>query len=209
MGARAVTPRWRPRLVMMVRLPAMGRVKTRLARGVGAVAAAAFYRRSTSGLVARLGTDPRWQLTLAVTPDRSAASGFWTHQIPRVGQGRGDLGQRMQRLFDRLPPGPVVIIGSDSPSIRPAHISRAFRALGNADAVLGPAPDGGYWLVGLKRFPNVPRAFAGVRWSSATTLADTIAALGPGHRLALIDTLDDIDEPADLTRDRGRHARRI
>ncbi len=209
MGAPVVTPRWRPRLVMMVRLPAMGRVKTRLARGVGAVAAAAFYRRSTGGLVARLGADPRWQLTLAVTPDRSAASGFWPRQVPRVGQGRGDLGQRMQGIFERLPPGPVAIIGSDSPSIRPAHIARAFRALGKADAVLGPAPDGGYWLIGLKRVPHVPRAFPGVRWSSATTLADTVAALGPRRQVALIDTLDDIDEPADLARDHGRHARRI
>ena len=57
----------------------------------------------------------------------------------------------IQRILDALPPGPVVIIGSDVPGIRPHHIATAFRALGGSDAVLGPAIDGGYWLIGLKR----------------------------------------------------------
>lgn len=199
---------WRPRLVMFVRQPAMGRVKTRLARGVGQVSALQFYRRSTAGLIARLGRDPRWQMLLAVTPASGLHAKAWPAAIERVGQGGGDLGARMQRVFDRLPPGPVVIIGSDSPAIRPRHIMSAFRALGGADAVLGPAPDGGYWMIGLKRAPRVLQPFRGVRWSSATTLADTLANLRC-HRVSVIDTLDDIDEAADLRRDGGRHARRI
>lgn len=194
---------------MMVREPVMGRVKTRLARGAGAVAAVSFYRRSTAGLLARLDRDPRWQLVLAVTPDAARPNRVWPADVARFGQGGGDLGRRLQRAFDRLPPGPVVIIGSDSPSISPAHIARAFRALGGSDAVLGPAPDGGYWLVGMRRVPSVPRAFAGVRWSSETTLADTLAALGTRRRVTLVDTLDDVDDAADLARDRGAHARRI
>lgn len=199
---------WRPRLVMMVRRPAMGRVKTRLARGLGAVAAVKFYRAATGGLAARLGVDPRWDLILAVTPDASAGDRVWPRHLGIVPQGQGDLGQRMQRVFDRMPPGPVVIIGSDSPSIRAAHIAHAFRALGTVDAVFGPAPDGGYWLVGLSRRQRVLTPFAGVRWSTADTLADTINNLA-GSRVHVMETLDDIDEPADLMRDRGRHSRRI
>lgn len=203
-----LTGDWRPRLVMFVRQPAMGRVKTRLARGVGQVGALQFYRRSTDGLIARLGADPRWRMLLAVTPASGLDAKAWPARIERVAQGGGDLGARMQRVFDRLPPGPVVIIGSDSPSIRPRHIDAAFRALAKADAVLGPAPDGGYWLIGLKRAPRVLRPFAGVRWSSATTLDDTLENLRE-RRVAVIDTLDDIDEVADLRRDGGRHARRV
>jgi len=57
----------------------------------------------------------------------------------------------MQRLFERLPPGPVIIIGSDIPAIRAGHIAEAFKLIGRGDAVFGNATDGGYWLVGLRR----------------------------------------------------------
>ncbi len=193
---------------MMVRKPAAGRVKTRLARGIGAVAATAFYRQASGGLIARLSRDPRWQMLLAVTPDSAIADSAWPDKITRVAQKGGDLGQRLQRLFDRLPPGPAVIIGSDSPDIRAAHIAAAFAGLGRADAVLGPAPDGGYWLVGLKRSPRVLKPFARVRWSSEHTLADTVANLAD-RRIERLAVLDDIDETADLARSRGRYARRV
>lgn len=190
---------WRRRLVMMVRKPLAGRVKTRLARGIGAVSAARFYRNATSGLIARLDGDRRWQLTLAVTPDAAAGDGAWPARLPRVAQRDGDLGARLQRLFERLPPGPVVVIGSDSPQVSRRHIADAFRSLGSTDAVLGPASDGGYWLIGMKRLGRMPRPFAGVRWSSEHTLADTLANLA-GKRVGRLDLLDDVDEPADLAR---------
>ena len=98
----------------------------------------------------------------------------------------------MQRLFERLPPGPVVIVGSDIPALRAAHVAQAFMLLGRADAVLGPALDGGYWLIGLKRSPRVLAPFAGVRWSSADALADTLVHLD-GKRVALAPTLRDVD----------------
>ena len=101
-------------------------------------------------------------------------------------------GDRMGRLFDVLPPGPVVIIGSDIPDIEPADIADAFKALGGNDAVLGPAPDGGYWLIGRKRTPRIPKPFAKVRWSSCHALQDTLANL-QGLRVALLRELNDID----------------
>ena len=123
-------------------------------------------------------------------------------------QGDGDLGLRMQRLFNRLPPGPVIVIGSDIPAIRPAHIAGAFRLLGQADAVFGPAPDGGYWLVGLKRTPRVLAPFARVRWSGPHALADTRTNL-KGKRVALTANLNDVDRADDLRRERGRAGRLI
>ena len=199
---------FRPQLVVFVKEPHAGRVKTRLGRGVGTTRATAFYRHTTASVLARLGADPRWRTILAVAPDAALASRAWPSSIERVGQGPGDLGQRLDRVMGGLPPGPVVIIGTDIPEIRTGHIAAAMKRLGQADAVFGPAPDGGYWLVGLKRRPRLPRAFQQVRWSSSHALEDTQANLA-GKTVALLDILCDVDEAADLARTRNVIGRRI
>lgn len=203
---------WRPRLVVMVKLPRPGRVKTRLARGIGKVAAAWWMRHQLRRLLRRL-DDPRWELVLAVAPDTALAAPDWPRGVARVAQGPGDLGARMGRVLrdmpHGMPSGPVCIIGADIPGVTPAHIARAFAALGRSDAVFGPAPDGGYWLVGMRRSTRIPATlFRDVRWSSEHALADSIASL-PDLRIALADTLADVDEPADLRpqRDHRRLAR--
>lgn len=182
----------------MLKEPRPGRVKTRLGRGIGMVAAAWWFRHQCRALLRRL-DDPRWRLVLAVAPDAAGkASRAWPGHLPRVPQGPGDLGARMHRLLAGLGPGPVVIVGADIPGITPAHVARAFAALGGHDAVVGPAPDGGYWLIGTRHRP--PAAlFRGVRWSGPHALADTLAS-APGLRVARIDILADVDEPADLAR---------
>ena len=158
----------------MVKAPVAGRVKTRIAAELGVAAAVRFARHSLASLLRRVGADGRWSTTLAVTPDIAAASRLWPRGVPRVSQGGGDLGARMQRLFERTPPGPLVLIGTDIPGITRAHIAAAFRLLGRHDAVFGPATDGGYWLVGVRRRPRVLRPFRGVRWSTQHALADTL-----------------------------------
>ncbi|HJS31509.1 MAG TPA: DUF2064 domain-containing protein, partial [Alphaproteobacteria bacterium] len=168
----------------------------------------AFYRQALGGLLTRLARDARWRTVLAVTPDRAAGDrrafrGVRAARgVKRVAQGPGDLGARMARALREAPPGPAVIIGSDIPDITAARVVAAFRALAGADVVLGPAPDGGYWLVGLRRGPQLPDLFRGVRWSSATALADTLANLPRlhGRGVRLIETLDDIDDGAALAR---------
>ena len=75
-----------------------------------------------------------------------------------------------------------------------------FRALGDHDAVFGPATDGGYWLVGLRRRPFQPRLDGPVRWSTQHALADTVANFDPRVRVAMIETLADIDDGDDLAR---------
>ena len=192
---RAAGPR-RPRLVLMLKEPRPGRVKTRLGRGIGMTEAARWFRRQTTHLIRRL-RDPRWDLILAVAPDAEGlASRVWPADLPRVPQGQGDLGHRMARVLRSLPPGPALICGADIPGIDRPAIAEAFGALGRAPAVLGPAPDGGYWCVGLRRTGAVPaRLFDGVRWSTRHALADTERTLAGAARLR---TLRDVDTAADL-----------
>lgn len=193
-------------LVIFARTPHVGRVKRRLAREIGVLAATRFYRATLATTLRRLTADRRWQVWLFVTPDDSLGHPIW-RGTRRRRQGRGDLGQRMRRPFETLPPGPVVLVGSDIPAMRPRHIARAFALLGRHDLVFGPGSDGGYWLIGSRRVRPLPRAlFAGVRWSTPQALADTLLSIPARYSVALADTLDDVDDAADLDRARAAQA---
>lgn len=182
----------------MVKEPRPGRVKTRLGRDIGLTRSAWWFRHQTQSLLRRI-RDPRWDTILAVAPDvEGMTSRIWPTDLPRIPQGAGDLGDRMKRVFQSLPAGPVCIIGADIPDVTRAGIANAFAALGPAQAVFGPAPDGGYWLVGLKRARPVPQTmFANVRWSSEHALADSEASIAD-HTIARIHSLRDVDTVADL-----------
>jgi glycosyltransferase A (GT-A) superfamily protein (DUF2064 family) len=117
----------------------------------------------------------------------------------RVAQGKGGIGQRMQRIFDRNGRGPLIIVGTDIPFVTASVIADAFRRLASADAVFGPAEDGGYWLVGLRCRPRRLAPFANVRWSTKHSLGDTLENL-TGHRVAFAKTLFDIDTVTDYRR---------
>lgn len=195
-----MTSRRRARLVVMLKEPRPGRVKTRLGRGIGMVRAAWWFRHQTAALLRRI-EDPRWQVVLAVSPDRAGLeSRVWPTRYARAAQGQGYLGDRMGRLLRDLPPGPVCVIGGDIPGVTRDHVARAFRLLGDHDAVFGPAPDGGYWLVGLKRVARPPATlFHDVRWSTPHALEDSLRGLR-GLRIGYAATLSDVDEAADLDR---------
>ncbi|WP_347821595.1 TIGR04282 family arsenosugar biosynthesis glycosyltransferase [uncultured Planktomarina sp.] len=182
----------------MVKEPRPGRVKTRLGREIGMTAAAWWCRHQTRRLLRRL-QDPRWELILSVAPDHEGLqSRVWPAHLPRMSQGSGDLGQRMKQVFDSLPPGPVCIIGADIPEISRHHVWKAFASLGPHEATFGPAPDGGYWLIGLKRCRSNPKGlFKQVRWSTAHALQDTLISLSD-LRVARVDKLRDIDNANDL-----------
>tara|TARA_B110000114_G_scaffold85011_1_gene89865 strand:- start:131 stop:679 length:549 start_codon:yes stop_codon:yes gene_type:complete len=182
----------------MVKEPRPGRVKTRLGRSIGMTTAAWWFRHQTRRILRRL-QDPRWELILSVSPDHEGMqSRVWPHRLARIPQGQGDLGARMKTLFDSLPPGPACIIGADIPGVTSREIWQAFRSLGSCDATFGPAPDGGYWLIGLKRNnPTPARLFSEVRWSTATALQDTIDNI-PGLRIGRVATLNDLDNANDL-----------
>lgn len=188
----------RKTLVVMVKLPQPGRVKTRLGRDIGMIPATWWFRHQTARLLRNL-RDPRWHIVLAVSPDVAGmASRVWPGDLPRASQGHGDLGARMHRLLRTPPNGRVCLIGADIPGIKRAHIARAFAALGGNDVVFGPALDGGFWLVGVHNSSAVPAAlFNTVRWSGPHALDDTVASI-PGARVGLVDRLQDVDTAADL-----------
>jgi rSAM/selenodomain-associated transferase 1 len=191
-------------LVIFARRPTIGVGKRRLAAAIGDVEALRFQRGAIDGLLLSLAGAPRWRTTVAVSPDRPAA---WLRgRAAATPQGAGDLGRKLVRVSRRFPVGRLVIIGSDTPTVKRADIAAAFNALRSHDAVLGPARDGGYWLIGLRRSARGPLPFDGIRWSSPDTLADTLARL-QGLRVATLRTQEDIDDEASLKRLRARAQR--
>ncbi len=133
-------------VIVFARAPRLGAVKRRLAREIGQRAALRFHVQTLTRLLRALLRERRFRTLLAVTPDRL---GFrLSVGVPRIPQGTGDLERRMERAFRRFPHARVALVGSDIPELGPTDLHAAFRALGRADAVFGPAEDGGYWLVG-------------------------------------------------------------
>ncbi len=170
-------------LVIFLRAPKLGQVKTRLGAAIGSIKAVQFYRQCLKRTIETL-VDRRWTLEIALTPDGAKIPTSATCRP----QGRGDLGIRMARALDRK--GATLVIGTDIPHVTRAHIAKAFRALEGAQVVLGPATDGGYWLIGTSG-PGRLR-LAPVRWSTSFALHDTRTALNR-KRVAIVDQLGDVD----------------
>lgn len=186
--------------------PRTGQVKTRLAAATSsawAARAAEAFLRDTLGRMVNV----RAERFLAYSPPGAADyfQSLASDRYQSLPQGEGDLGQRLRRFFaDRLALGfqRIVVIGTDSPTLPPANVERAFEKLASADVVLGPASDGGYYLVGLAR--QMPDIFEGVTWGSAKVLDQTVARLPrDGCRLALLQPWYDVDSPDDWQTLRG------
>ena len=191
----------RRHLVLFVRSPRLGVGKRRLAREAGDLAALRFERAMLALLVRRLGRDRRWRLRLAIAPDRDVARPrLWPRDIAITPQGAGDLGVQMRRALAACPPGPAVLIGADIPLVAACDILDAFRLLGRHDLVFGPAADGGFWLVGVRRSPRLPPLFGRVRWSGPHALADVLRNLPRRVSVGFAARLDDVDDAAALRR---------
>ncbi len=187
-----------PRLIVFVKAPRPGFVKTRIAATLGADAACRIYSGLVATLLATLAPLPKVELRF--TPDEALDE---IQPWLRPGwsaspQGPGDLGNRMHRAFVDAG-GSAILIGSDCPYIQQAHLSQAAEHLATHDVVLGPAEDGGYWLIGLNR--PCPALFEGIDWGSSTVLAATLkeAAL-QDYRVQLLPTLRDVDTLEDYLR---------
>lgn len=142
--------------------------------------------------------DARWRVILCVAPDSALTQrlpGVWPHGVKRAPQGAGDLGARLARAL-RVH-GRVAVVGTDCPGLSRSRIAMAFKALQRAPFVLGPAADGGFWLLAARNGGHAARAMANVRWSSPNTASDVLRNLGPKN-VALLETLHDVDTAADL-----------
>jgi rSAM/selenodomain-associated transferase 1 len=184
----------RDTVIVFARAPALGTVKRRLARDIGDRAALRFHTATLTALLRDLQACRRFDVVLAVTPDRARFRlGVRARRIP---QGRGDLGTRMHRTLGRYPR--VALLGCDIPQAGAADVEAAFGILGTADAVFGPATDGGYWLIALG--PRRPSdLFGASRWSTEHALADTLKQFQQ-HRVGFIRQLADVDTIDDYER---------
>ncbi len=188
------------RLLVFLRAPRVGQVKTRLARDVGAPRALTLYRDLVERVLGSLAAIRNVQLCF--TPDDAApeVSPWLRPGWTAAPQGDGDLGLRLihalGRAFDEGAQR-VVVIGTDAPEIGSSDIADAFAVLEATDGVIGPAPDGGYWLIGLNR--SVPAIFTDIPWGGPGVLAATEAAgVAAGLRIRRLRWLADIDTGADL-----------
>lgn len=197
-------------LLVFARVPALGRVKSRLAAGVGEPAALAVYHEllalTRTAVVASGVPATVWLAGAAGFAPTPAEAQPWPELAARC-QQPGDLGARMAAAFEAAfaaGAGRVAIIGTDCPGLRAAHLTAAFAELAAHDVVLGPATDGGYYLLGL-RAPQ-PALFQDKAWSTATVLADTLAqAQRLNLRVALLPELRDVDDAEDLAAWRANH----
>lgn len=184
-------------LVIYTKEPCVGRVKTRLGRDIGLVASAWWFRHTARCLIRSL-SSPKWRTVVSVSPDTAVFSKEY-ESCDVMAQGRGSLGARLRRTFKSFQGGATVVIGTDCPDVTQAHINQAFAKLGSCDLVLGPASDGGYWLIGLKRGCTLPaNALKTVRWSSHYTLEDTVQSFPKDFRIGYLQTLVDVDTVGDL-----------
>jgi rSAM/selenodomain-associated transferase 1 len=187
-------------LGLFAKEPRVGEVKTRLAAESSPAWAAEVAAAFLYDLVERLSGVPARRV-LAFAP---AESGAYFADVARgrfqvKAQTSGNLGDRLAAFFrDEFAAGAeaVVVLGTDSPTVPPAHVEQAFALLRQADVVLGPATDGGYYLIGAAREP--PPIFAGIAWGTAGVLAETVARLREsGRRLALLPPWYDVDTRTD------------
>ncbi len=183
-----------PVLLVYVKPPRIGLSKTRLAGGIGRAEA----RRIASALLARTLRAARGsgcRVILYVSPDRTSPAPFGG--LPMRGQGRGDLTARLRRGLRETPRGPVLFIGADAPDVTAARLRAAAARLRRHGAVIGPACDGGFWLLGLNKRLRGEDPFGGVRWSGPHTLDDVRARLPDGVRRCELWRLPDIDTVED------------
>ncbi|MDH3284498.1 MAG: TIGR04282 family arsenosugar biosynthesis glycosyltransferase [Acidobacteriota bacterium] len=192
-------------ILVFVKHPEPGRVKTRLAAGVGNERSAEVYRRlaeRTLRTVRAAATAPGRRVRLAVDPPQRVAdvSRWLGPDFPAAPQAAGHLGERMSAAFaDAFEDGAqrVVIVGTDCPGLAPFDIDAAFTALSTNDVVVGPAEDGGYWLLGLAE--HRPPLFEDIAWSEPDVLTRTLLKLRRAAvRFILLRTLRDVDTVEDL-----------
>lgn len=197
-----------PAIVVFAKAPVAGRVKTRLAPDLGPSGAAALQEAlilDTADVVleaaAGLVPAPALFCAAAEPEDEPVLSAMLSPAFVVVPQGPGDLGVRLESVLHRLLGGHAgaVALGADCPDLGPGQVVSAVSALGRADAVLGPAEDGGCWAIGLAR--RCPGAFAGVPWSTGSVnlrIQERLAALGAS--VVELERLRDLDRFPDLLR---------
>lgn len=189
-------------LLIFVKNPVPGRVKTRLAASVGNNKALEVYAELLAiTKKAALGADAERQVWYS---DWIEQNDSWDNdQFSKFLQDGDNLGERMMNAFEKAfenGAGSVVIIGSDCPAISKKHLDGAFYMLKTSEVVIGPSADGGYYLLGMKRF--IPDLFSGINWSTPKVLEQTKEIVSNKNlSCSELEQLNDIDTAEDLESD--------
>lgn len=184
-------------LIIFTKNPEEGKVKTRLAKDVGNRAALEIYKfllKHTRDITENLPVQ-KWVFYSSTIP----AEDIWKEDIfeKKLQQGK-DLGERMSNAFAegfREGYNNIIIIGSDLFDLSAEDISGAFKYLEKEDVVIGPAKDGGYYLLGMKDFK--PELFQNKKWSTSTVLEDTLAHL-ENEKVKILEVRNDVDTLEDI-----------
>lgn len=184
------------RVVAFARFPVAGMCKTRLIPAVGAQGAATIHTKLVETCVAAM-RGSGLSIELRTTGAEAAAFRDWLgDDIAFIDQGEGDLGDRLARA---AAPYPVIFIGSDAPDLDADRLITAAKALASAPAVIGPAEDGGYYLLGLNA--PAPWLFTDMDWGTETVFEETMRRFAAhGVTPAVLEPLADLDRPEDLAR---------
>lgn len=183
------------RIVLFTRYPEPGLAKTRLIPALGPDGAAALHRRLTERTLAQVRASGL-PFEVRTTGGSSALFAAWLGDTPMADQGAGDLGARMKRA---APPYPAIFIGADAPDISAGHLLAAAAALRRHAGVVGPAEDGGYWLLGLAR--PLDALFQDMPWGTKHVLPKTLSRFREaGVEPGMMPLLADLDRPEDLRR---------
>lgn len=181
-----------PTIALFARYPAPGAAKTRLIPALGADGAARLHRLLVERTVATIrasGLPYAVHVTGAPLADFSAWLGA---DVNLVEQGEGDLGARLARVR-----APAILLGADVPSLSAVHLSAAAEAVTQSKVVIGPALDGGYYLLGYDK--PAPFLFADMPWGTSSVLELTLNRLAAlGITPTILEALDDCDRPEDL-----------
>ena len=190
-------------ILLFVKLPEEGDVKTRLAKEIGPDFVQTLYRNFVLDLLETLKRG-KWPIIINYHPPESgkAISSWLGKNYLYSPQNGADLGERMKNAFkDAFASGfsKAVIIGSDMPDLELSVLSKAFSALDSDDVVMGPAVDGGYYLMGFRQTCFLPKVFEGISWGTDSVFKDTLTILGKKncqvnmlHELRDVDTIDDL-----------------
>lgn len=192
-----------PSVIVFLKAPVPGQVKTRLARNIGPEPAMQAYKTMAEGQLERIGDVFPLEVHFAPRDAEPRMKEWLGEQHALYPQCGGDLGERLQEAIasaHERNQAPIICIGGDCPSLNSEHLNEAADALAQGtDLVIGPSEDGGYYLIGLRK--PFPQLLAGIPWSSSETLEATIArAKTLGLSIHLLEALYDVDELPELER---------
>jgi uncharacterized protein len=184
------------RIVVFARFPVPGMCKTRLIPAIGADGAAALHKRLVEQCVGAMRATGQRVEVRTTGADAAAFAAWLGDDVAFVDQGDGDLGDRLARGAQ---PYPVIFIGADAPDLTAERLSAAAIALEASAAVIGPAEDGGYYLLGLNA--PAPWLFNDMVWGVETVFDETMRRFA-AHGIAptVLEPLADLDRPEDLAR---------